>query len=103
MQLKLQLFCQEEFLRRLQLSQYSGKLILKGGLLLYSLSRFTGRPTMDVGFLAKSIRSELASLEKVVREITETSTGNDYISFEVAGASPIAEMEWRSALGLGLS
>jgi len=41
---------------------------------------------MDVGFLAKSIRSELASLEKVVREITETSTGNDYISFEVAGA-----------------
>ena len=52
-QLVLQLFCQEEFLRRLQLSKYSDRFILKGGLLLYSLSGFTGRPTMDVDFLAK--------------------------------------------------
>ena len=33
-QLMLQLFCQEEFLRRLQLSPYHDRLILKGGLLL---------------------------------------------------------------------
>lgn len=54
MQLMLQLFCQEEFLRRLQLSQYHDKLILKGGLLLYSLSKFAGRPTMDVDLLMRS-------------------------------------------------
>jgi|LFRM01.2.fsa_nt_gb hypothetical protein len=61
-QLVLQLFCQEEFLRRLQLSKYSDRFILKGGLLLYSLSGFTGRPTMDVDFLAKRINSELSAL-----------------------------------------
>lgn len=92
-QLMLQLFCQEEFLRRLQLSQYGDKLILKGGLLLYSLSKFTGRPTMDVDFLAKSIRSELSTLEKVVREIAETSTGNDYVIFEITATEHIAELE----------
>lgn len=91
-QLMLQLFCQEEFLRRLQLSQYHDNLILKGGLLLYSLSKFSGRPTMDVDLLAKSIRSELSTLERVVREIAQTSTGNDYITFEITATEPITEL-----------
>ena len=33
----LQLFCQEEFLRRLAASKYSENLVLKGGLFIYSL------------------------------------------------------------------
>lgn len=33
-QLHLQLFCQEEFLRRLSLSPYSDNLVLKGGLFI---------------------------------------------------------------------
>ena len=36
-QLCLQLFCQEEFLRRLEKSKYVDNLVLKGGLFLYSL------------------------------------------------------------------
>jgi hypothetical protein len=91
-QLMLQLFCQEEFLRRLQLSAYHERLILKGGLLLYSLSGFTGRPTVDVDLLARSIRSELPAIEKVVREIAQVNTGNDYVTFEIKGTEPITEL-----------
>ena len=39
-QLCLQLFCQEEFLRRLEKSKYAENLVLKGGLFLY-LSRIS--------------------------------------------------------------
>ena len=35
-QLCLQLFCQEEFLRRLEKSKYAENLVLKGGLFLYN-------------------------------------------------------------------
>jgi hypothetical protein len=40
LQLLLNLFCQEEFLRRIQKSKYKKNLILKGGFLLYSISQF---------------------------------------------------------------
>lgn len=36
LQLCLQLFCQEEFVRRVSLSPYSDNLILKGGLFIYT-------------------------------------------------------------------
>lgn len=36
-QLCLQLFCQEEFLRRLEKSKYAENLVLKGGLFLYKI------------------------------------------------------------------
>ncbi len=36
-QLHLQLFCQEEFLRRLAISRYAENLVLKGGLFIYTL------------------------------------------------------------------
>lgn len=37
----LQLFCQEEFIRRINLSKYNDAFILKGGLLIYALSNLT--------------------------------------------------------------
>lgn len=63
-QLLLQLFCQEEFLRRIGKSKYHRNLILKGGLLLYSLSEFTSRPTMDIDFLLRSFPNERTIVEK---------------------------------------
>ena len=39
LQLLLNLFCQEEFLRRVQKSRYGDNLVLKGGFLLYSIKR----------------------------------------------------------------
>ena len=47
-QLCLQLFCQEEFLRRLEKSQYAENLVLKGGLFIYSITGFDSRVTVDV-------------------------------------------------------
>lgn len=52
-QLCLQLFCQEEFLRRLEKSKYAENLVLKGGLFIYSLTGFDSRVTVDVDFLLK--------------------------------------------------
>ena len=54
-QLCLQLFCQEEFLRRLQRSKYAENLILKGGLFVYALTDFDSRVTADVDFLLKNM------------------------------------------------
>lgn len=47
----LNLFCQEEFIRRLSQSKYKDNLILKGGFLLYTISEFTTRPTVDADYL----------------------------------------------------
>lgn len=47
-QLVLQLFVQEEFLRKLSLSQYKDNLILKGGMFIYTLTEFGSRPTRDI-------------------------------------------------------
>jgi hypothetical protein len=45
-QLCLQLFCQEEFLRRVSLSKYTDNLVLKGGLFIYTLTGFESRATV---------------------------------------------------------
>ena len=52
-QLCLQLFCQEEFLRRLENSKYAENFVLKGGLFLYSITDFDSRVTVDVDFLLR--------------------------------------------------
>ena len=52
-QLCLQLFCQEEFLRRLEKSKYAENLVLKGGLFIYSVTDFDSRVTVDVDFLLR--------------------------------------------------
>ena len=63
-QLCLQLFCQEEFLRRLEKSKYAENLVLKGGLFLYSLTDFDSRVTVDVDFFA-SANTEYAGTIKI--------------------------------------
>ena len=51
----LQLFMQEEFLRKLSKSGYGDTLILKGGLFIYMLTNFESRATIDVDFLLRSV------------------------------------------------
>lgn len=89
-QLCLQLFCQEEFLRRLERSKYVENLVLKGGLFIYSLTDFDSRVTVDVDFLLKRIPNTPEQLKVMLEEIIATETGNDFISFELEGVSPIA-------------
>ena len=89
-QLCLQLFCQEEFLRRLENSRYANNFVLKGGLFIYTLTEFESRVTMDIDFLLQRLPNTPQQLKTVSEEIILTDTGNDYISFEVRNIQPIA-------------
>ena len=80
-QLCLQMFCQEEFLRRLEKSKYVDNLVLKGGLFIYSLTEFDSRVTVDVDFLLKRIPNTPEQLKRVVKEIISVETGNDFVTF----------------------
>jgi len=90
-QLLLQLFCQEEFLRRVQRSRYTNNLVLKGGLLLYCLSGFESRPTMDIDFMLRHQSNSLPEVESLVKEIILVDTGNDYVVFDIKSMESIAE------------
>ncbi|MDD4048123.1 MAG: nucleotidyl transferase AbiEii/AbiGii toxin family protein, partial [Clostridia bacterium] len=77
----LNLFCQEEFIRRLSQSVYKDKLILKGGFLLYSISGFTTRPTVDADYLLKNYSNNLNSIEELVNKVIFTPSENEFIEF----------------------
>ena len=81
MQLLLQLFCQEEFLRRLSLSKYANHLILKGGLFIYTLTNFESRATIDVDFLLQDIANNIDKIKEIISEILAVKTGNDFVEF----------------------
>lgn len=85
----LQLFVQEEFLRRLELSRYSENFVLKGGMFLYTMSGFAGRPTMDLDFMLRRLPNDVAGMQTITEEICKSDTGNDYINLEVKGTREI--------------
>jgi len=60
----LQLYMQERLLYRLSISEYKDNFILKGGLLLFSMSGFTGRPTRDIDFLAYQISNNMENISE---------------------------------------
>ena len=79
LQVHLQLFCQEEFLRKLSMSEYADNLILKGGLFIYTLTNFESRATIDVDFLMRKLSNRVEEIEKIVSDILKVDTGNDFI------------------------
>lgn len=99
-QLCLQLFCQEEFLRRLQKSRYVENLVLKGGLFIYSLTEFDSRVTVDVDFLLRKIPNTPEQLRSVVEEIIAVETGNNFVSFEIKNVAPIAVAKKYAGIGI---
>lgn len=98
-QLCLQLFCQEEFLRRLEKSKYAENLVLKGGLFIYSLTDFDSRVTVDVDFLLRQMPNTPEQLKTVLEEIIATPTGNDFLIFEIKGVAPIAVAKKYAGIG----
>lgn len=98
-QLCLQLFCQEEFLRRLEKSKYAENLVLKGGLFIYSLTDFDSRVTVDVDFLLRQMPNTPEQLKTVLEEIIATTTGNDFITFEIKDVAPIAVAKKYAGIG----
>ncbi|OPY55885.1 MAG: hypothetical protein A4E55_02368 [Pelotomaculum sp. PtaU1.Bin035] len=90
LQVHMQLFCQEEFLRRLSMSEYADNLILKGGLFIYTLTNFESRATVDIDFLLRQLPGTVEEIESIIQTILAVDTGNDFITFEAKGFAPIA-------------
>ena len=101
-QLCLQLFCQEEFLRRLEKSKYAENLVLKGGLFIYAVSDFDSRVTVDVDFLLRKVPNTPEQLELMLGEIIRTPTGNDYVIYEIKHIAPIAVAKKYAGIGASL-
>ena len=98
----LQLFCQEEFLRRLEKSKYAENLILKGGLFIYSVTDFDSRVTVDVDFLLRRVPNTPEQLKPILEEIISTPTGNDFITFEIKDIAPIAVAKKYAGIGASI-
>lgn len=101
-QLCLQLFCQEEFLRRLEKSQYAENLVLKGGLFIYSVTDFDSRVTVDVDFLLRKVPNTPEQLQTVIETIISTPTGNDFVTYEIKNIMPIAVAKKYAGIGVSL-
>ncbi len=86
----LQLFMQEEFLRKLSKSGYEDNLILKGGLFIYTLTNFESRATIDVDFLLRGFSNSIEDVKSMIGKIIETSTGNDFVSMTARGFEEIS-------------
>ena len=86
----LQLFVQEEFLRKLSKSGYEDNLILKGGLFIYTLTNFESRATIDVDFLLRAASNSLDDVKELIVRILNTPTGNNYISMKAKGFEEIS-------------
>ena len=101
-QLCMQLFCQEEFLRRLEKSEYAENLVLKGGLFIYSLTDFDSRVTVDVDFVLRKIPNTPEQLKKILEKIIEVDTGNDFVTFEIKDIAPIAVAKKYAGIGASI-
>ena len=86
----LQLFMQEEFLRKLSRSEHEDTLILKGGLYIYTLTNFESRATVDVDFLLRSVSNSLEEVQALIVKILAVPTGNDYIEMTAKGFEKIS-------------
>lgn len=86
----LQLFFQEEFLRKLSASRYADNFVLKGGLFIYTLTNFESRATVDVDFLMRGLNNDIARMDEIIAEIISVPTGNDFVTFKAAKTEQIA-------------
>ena len=98
----LQLFAQEEFLRKLEMSPYGENLVLKGGMFLYTISNFAGRPTMDIDFMLRKLSNDVAGIETIIKEICEIDTKNNFIDIEVLGTREITPEKKYPGIGINL-
>lgn len=98
----LQLFVQEEFLRKLEMSRYVENLVLKGGMFLYTISNYEGRPTMDIDFMLRRMSNDVVGMESIMKEICQTDTHNDFITMEVLGTREITPEKKYPGIGINL-
>ncbi len=84
-------------------SQYAENLVLKGGLLIYSVTDFDSRVTVDVDFLLRKVSNTPEQLQTVIETIISTPTGNDFVTFEIKDLAPIAVAKKYAGIGVSLA
>ena len=87
------LFAQEELLRKISISTFKDNFVLKGGLLIYSLSGFSARPTIDSDYLVSGLNTSDNSFNEIITEIINIDTGNNFINFEIKDFEIITEQD----------
>ncbi|RNL11350.1 abortive phage infection protein [Parvibacter caecicola] len=91
----------EHLLMRLAVSSYADKFVLKGGLLISSMTGIYQRTTMDMDATVVGMSMDEATITKALREICATDVG-DGMTFEFERIEPIREDDeyanWRAHL-----
>ncbi|MGA1845330.1 MAG: nucleotidyl transferase AbiEii/AbiGii toxin family protein [bacterium] len=77
----LQYYGMERFLYRFSKSRYADKFVLKGALLFAVWQIPDRRTTLDIDFLAR-FDNEVATIEKVMKDVCDTSVDLDGLNFD---------------------
>jgi predicted nucleotidyltransferase component of viral defense system len=80
------LYVQESWLRRVAVSPYRERLILKGGLLLYALYNRAYRPTRDIDFLGRQLPATPEEMTQMSQTIAAISF-DDGVVFDATSLS----------------
>lgn len=78
----LLLYMQERILYRISISEYSDQFVLKGGLLMFMLTDYKGRPTKDIDLLAQQISNDQENIRKAFSSICKVQCEDDGLVFD---------------------
>ena len=77
----LLLYMQERLLYRISISEFNNKFVLKGGLLMFMLTEYKGRPTKDIDLLADQISNDKNKIRNVFSNICNIKYEDDGLVF----------------------
>lgn len=97
----IQSFMFEALLKRISVSKYKDKFIIKGGLLLLSIFGVNLRSTMDLDTTIKGLPLDRTTITKVVNEIISIDL-KDNIKLEIENIKDIREEELYSGFNINL-
>ena len=97
----IQNFMFEALLKRISISNYKDKFIIKGGLLLSSIFGVNLRSTMDLDTTVKGLPLDRDTITKVINEIISIDL-NDNIKLEIENIKDIREEELYSGFNVNL-
>ena len=97
----IQSFMFEALLKRISVSKYKDKFIIKGGLLLSSIFGVNLRSTMDLDTTIKGLPLDITTITKVINEIISIDL-KDNIKLEIENIKDIREEELYSGFNINL-
>ena len=97
----IQSFMFEALLKRISVSKYKDKFIIKGGLLLSSIFGVNLRSTMDLDTTIKGLPLDRTTITKVINEIISIDL-KDNIKLEIENIKDIREEELYSGFNINL-